>query len=329
MKFPHQLSLATLLTGIGAAVSFGAAAQPAGGYPVKPIRVIIGFAPGGPADIAGRTVSPRLSELLGQQVVIENRGGAGGTIGMEMVAKAAPDGYTLGLGSSGNMVMAPQLRANIPYNILKDLIHVSTLAVSSYVIAVNPVVPAKNVGELIKIAQSKRHTLTYGTSGAGSTSHIAAELLAGTLGVKVLPVPYKGTGPALAAVVSGEIDMMVADLTPAKPLADNGRLRLLATVSSRRSSLLPDLPTMAEAGVKMQPVDGRYGIVAPAGTPRDIVNRLHTAIVGTLKSPEVQKRFQQIGFEVIGDTPEQFSATLKTEGEVFAAVIKRAGIKVD
>jgi tripartite-type tricarboxylate transporter receptor subunit TctC len=313
---------AALAFALGAAPAFGQAA-----YPVKPVRIIIGFAPGGPADISGRAVAPKLTELLGQSVLIDNRGGAGGIIGMELVAKAPPDGYTLGLGSSGNMVMAPQLYPKIPYNILKDFAHIAQLATSAYVLAVNPTVPARNVGEFVKLARSKRHVLSYGTSGSGSTSHIAAELLRGALGAEFLHVPYKGTGPALAGVATGEIDMMVADLTPAKPLADSGRLRLLATVSSKRSSALPDLPTLAESGLKVHPVDGRYGIVAPAGTPREIISRLHAAILAALKSPDVQQRFAQIGFDVVGDTPEQFAATLKTEGEIFGAVIRKAGIQ--
>ncbi len=315
---------------IAPVLALGTAANaPAQSYPVKPVRVVIGFAPGGPADLAGRVVGPKLSEALGQTFVVENRGGAGGTIGMDVVAKAPPDGYTLGLGSSGNLVMAPQLYPKIPYSVQKDLAPVSTLALTAYVIAVNPTVPAKTVLEFIKLAKSLKNPLDYGTSGNGSTSHIAAELLSQAIGARLVHVPYKGTGPALAAVVSGEIDMMVADLTPALPLAKSGRLRLLATAGSRRTSAAPELPTMAEAGVKMHSVEGRYGIVAPASTPREIVARLHTAIVTVLKSPDVQQRFGQMGFDIVGDTPEQFAATLKTEGEVFGEVIRKARIKPD
>lgn len=314
---------AAVVSAFAAGIATQALAQP---YPSKPVRMVIGFAPGGPADIAGRVVGPRLSEALGQQVVVENRGGAGGTIGMDVVVKAPPDGYVIGLGSSGNLVMAPHLYPKT-YNVLKDLTPVSQLVVSAYVIAINPTVPAKSVGELVKLARSKKNLLAYGTSGAGSTSHIAAELFGQAIGAELVHVPYKGTGPSLTGVVAGEIDMMVADMTPAQPHAQNGRLRLLATVGSKRASAAPQLPTMAESGVKMQPVDGRYGVVAPAGTPREIVTRLHTAIVTALKSPDVQQRFGQIGFDVVADTPEQFAATLKTEGEVFGGVIRRAGIK--
>lgn len=318
------LALFTVMAGASGVVL--AQAKP---YPQRAIRLVIGFAPGGPADIAGRAVGPRLSEALGQQVIIENRGGAGGTIGLDAVAKAAPDGYTLGLASSGNLVMAPQLYPNIPYNVLKDITAISQLATSSYVLAVNPSVPAKNAADFVKLAKSRKPVLNYGSSGTGSTSHIAAELLRGVLNGDFVHVPYKGTGPSLTAVVAGEIDMMIADLTPARPLADSGRLRLIAAVSSKRSSAMPQLPTLIESGVKMQPVDGRYGIVAPAGMPREIVTRLHGAIVNVLKLPDVQQRFGQIGFDIIGDTPERFAATIKSEGEIFGEVIRKAGIKPD
>lgn len=315
--------IASILT-LGAAGS--ALAQT---YPVKPIRVVIGFAPGGPADIVGRLITPRMSENLGQQVVIENRGGAGGTIGADAVAKAPPDGYTLGLGSSGNLIMAPHLYSKIGYSVAKDLMPVSCLAQTAYVIAVNPTVPAKNVGELVRLAKSKKNALSYGTSGAGSTSHIAAELFRGAIGAEFVHVPYKGTGPAMAAVVAGEIDMMFGDLSPAMPHAKNGRMRLLAALGSKRSPAAPDLPTVAEAGVKMPPVVGRYALFAPAGTPRDVVTRLHGAIVAGLKAPDTQQRFEQAGIEIVGDSPEQCATTLKTEGEVYGGVIRKAGIRAD
>jgi tripartite-type tricarboxylate transporter receptor subunit TctC len=310
-----------------AAVASSAFAQ--GAYPTKPIRVVVGFAPGGPADIVGRLVAPKMSENLGQQVVIDNRGGAGGTIGAETVARAAPDGYTLGLGSSGNLIMAPHLYPKAGYNVAKDLAPVSCLAQTAYVIAVNPTVPAKTVAELVKVAKSKKNALSYGTSGPGSTSHIAAELFRGAIGADFVHVPYKGTGPAMAAVVAGEIDMMFGDLSPALPHAKNGRMRLLASLGSKRSPAAPALPTVAEAGVKIPPVVGRYALFAPAGTPRDVITKLHGAVLATLKSPDTQQRFEQAGIEVIGDTPEQCASTLRTEGDVYGAVIRKAGIRPD
>jgi tripartite-type tricarboxylate transporter receptor subunit TctC len=324
IRWAGAISAAVGLIAAGAA--FG---QTAANYPTKAVRIVIGFAPGGPADIVGRLVTPKLTEVLGQSFVIENRGGAGGTIGMEAVAKSAADGYTLGLGSSGNMVVAPHLYPKIGYNIAKDIIPVSTLAVTSYALLVNPSVPAKSVSELVRIAKSKSNLLSYGTSGSGSSSHVSAELFRGAIGAELVHVPYKGTGPALTAVVSGEIDMMFADLIPALPQAQNGRVRLLATLGSKRSPAAPNLPTISEAGVKMVPMVGRYGIVAPTGTPRDIINKLHGAISTVLKTPEIQQRFEQTGFEIVGDTPEHFAATLKTEGDTIGAVIRKAGIKPD
>ena len=306
-----------------------ALAQSPAGFPMKPVRVVIGFAPGGPADMVGRLITPKMSENLGQQVVIENRGGAGGTIGADVVAKATPDGYTLGLGSSGNLIMAPHLYSKIGYSVAKDLAPISCLAQTAYVIAVNPTVPAKNVSELIKVAKSKKNALSYGTSGNGSTSHIAAELFRGSIGADFVHVPYKGTGPAMAAVVGGEIDMMFGDLTPAMPHAKNGRMRILANLGNKRSPAAPDLPTVGEAGVKMPPVVGRYALFAPAGTPREVITRLNTAVAAVLKAPDTQQRFEQAGIEIVGDAPDQCATTLRTEGDIYGGVIRKAGIKQD
>jgi len=314
---------------IGGLPAADALAQSTTNYPTKPIRLMIGFAPGGPSDILGRVVAPRLSETLGQTVVVENRGGAGGTIGMEMTAKSSPDGYNLNLGSSGNMIMAPHLYPKISYNMQKDLAPVGHMALTAYVIAVNPSVPAKSVPELVKLANSKKNLMSYGSSGSGATSHITAELFRMAIGAEMVHVPYKGTGPSLTAVVSGEIDMMFADLIPALPHAQNGRLRLLATLGSKRPDAAMELPTANEAGVKMPPVVGRYGVVAPAGTPREIIMKLNNAIIAVLKSPDMQQRVAQIGFEVHTDTPEQFAATLKAENDIYGPVIKKAGIKID
>ena len=304
-------------------------AQPATGYPAKPVRVVIGFAPGGPADRIGRIILPRLSESLGQQFIIENRGGAGGTIGMEAVAKAAPDGYTLGLGSSGNLIVAPHLYPKIGYNIAKDIAPIAMLGTTSFVIAVNPGVPAKTAPDLVKIAKGQKDALTYGTSGNGSSSHVAAELFRHAVGVNFIHVPYKGTGPALTAVVAGEIDMMFADLIPALPHAQSGKLRLLANLGSQRSPAAPNVPTLAQAGVKMQPISGRYVLVAPGATPREIVTRLHSAIAAVVKTPDMQQKLQHAGYEVAHDTPEQLAATFKTEGDLIGGVIRKAGIKAD
>jgi tripartite-type tricarboxylate transporter receptor subunit TctC len=318
------LALSSML-GLCAGETFGQA--PA--YPTKPVRVVIGFAPGGPADIVGRLITPKMSESLGQQVIIDNRGGAGGTIGGELVAKSAPDGYTLGLGSSGNLIMAPHLYPKIAYSVAKDFMPISCIAQTAYVIAINPTVPANTVAELVKIAKSKKNALSYGTSGNGSTSHIAAELFRAAIGAEFVHVPFKGTGPSMAAVVAGEIDMMLGDLSPAMPHAKNGRLRLLASLGNKRSPAAPQLPTAIEAGVKMPPVVGRYALFAPAGTSKEIVTKLHSTVAGVLKAPDTQQRFEQAGIELVGDTPEQCASTLKHEGDVYGGVIRKAGIRPD
>jgi tripartite-type tricarboxylate transporter receptor subunit TctC len=328
MKLTVHGSAAVLVAAIAAGASASVLAQSAA-YPTKPIRVVIGYAPGGPADIVGRLITPKMSESLGQQVIIDNRGGAGGTIGGEMVAKSPPDGYTLGLGSSGNLIMAPHLYPKIGYVVTKDFMPISCLAQTAYVIAINPTVPAKNVGELVKIAKSKKNALSYGTSGNGSTSHIAAELFASAIAAEFVHVPFKGTGPSMAAVVAGEIDMMLGDLSPAMPHAKNGRLRLLATLGDKRSPAAPELPTVREAGVKMPPVVGRYALFAPAATSREIVTKLHNTVVAVLKAPDTHQRFEQAGIEVVGDAPEHCASTLKHEGEIYGGVIRKAGIRAN
>jgi len=285
------------------------------------------FAPGGPADIIARSISPRMGELLGQTLILENRGGAGGSIGSEVVARAAPDGYTLLLASQSSFVFAPWLYNKFPYDPVKDFTAISTVVITPFVIAINPRVPAKNVADLIRLGKGKKGFLTFGSSGPGATSHIGGELLQAATGLSLLHVPYKGTGPSIAAVVGGEIDMMVADLGPVISQARDGRLRMLAAVGSRRTAAAPDLPTLNEQGVKMQPLEGRFGVMGPAGLPKDIVTRLHQVVVQTVKTPDVRQRFDTLGYDPVGDTPEQYAQSIRVELEVFGKIIRNAGIK--
>jgi tripartite-type tricarboxylate transporter receptor subunit TctC len=318
-------------TALGVALLFGAAgsvhAQSAGNYPFKPIRMIVSFAPGGPADIVARTISPRLGELLGQQILLENRGGAGGTIGSEIVARAAPDGYTLTYASQSSFVFAPYLYKKLAYDPVKDFTTVSSIVTTPYVVAINPRVPAKTLADLQRLGKGKKSFLSYGSSGPGATSHIGGELLAAATGLSLLHVPYKGTGPALAGVVAGEIDMMIADLGPVISMARDGRLRMLAGFGAKRVAAVADLPTVIESGFKITPLEGRFGLMGPANLPRDIVTRLHGAVVTTLKTPEIRARFDSLGYETIGDTPEQYAAIVRRELEEFGKLIRKAGIQ--
>ncbi len=326
LRYALLLGAAAGLTGLGAGTD--ARAQ-AANYPAKGIRIIVPFAPGGPNDILGRIVGQKLNELWGQPAVVENRGGAGGTIGVEAGARSPGDGYTIVMGGSSNLAVAPGLYSKLPYDPLRDLTPITNVAIVPYVLAINPHVPAKSVRELVAIARSKKGLLSYGSSGTGAMSHLAAELFKAASGADMVHVPYKGTAPAVTDLIAGQIDMMLADLAAVAPHEKAGKLRLLAAAGSKRTPAAPQLPTMAEAGVKDYAVDTWFGVVAPAGTPRDIVVKLNAAIVAALKAPEVRQRFDQLGYEAIGDTPEQFGATIKTDIEKFARVIKSAGIKAE
>ena len=329
-RMPSGSTLALAVAGLAAVcVPLASQAQSTGTWPVRPIRMMLGFAPGGPADIVGRTIAPRLTELLGQQVIIENRGGAGGTVATEVVARSTPDGYTITLASQSSYVFAPWLYPKLGYDPVKDFAPVSTVVNTPYVVAINPRVPAKTVADLVRLGKGKKAFLTFGSSGPGATSHIGGELLAQATGMPLLHVPYKGTGPSLAALVAGEIDIMIADLGPVLNMVKDGRLRVLAGFGARRTSAMPNLPTMAEAGFKMHPLDGRFGVIAPAGTPREIINRLHAAVVQTIKVPEIRQRFELLGYEVVGDTPEQYAQSIRVELEIFGKLIRGAGIKPD
>jgi tripartite-type tricarboxylate transporter receptor subunit TctC len=298
-------------------------------YPSKSVRIVVPFAPGGPNDVIARIVGQKLTELWSHTFVIENRGGAGGTIGVDMGAKSAPDGYTLIMGGSSNLAVAPSLYAKLPYDPLRDLAPVSNCAFVPYVVTVNPGVPAKNIKELVAIAKTKSGFLSYGSSGTGSMSSLAAELINSTMGTQIVHVPYKGTAPSVTDMIAGQIDMMVADLSAVAPHAKSGKLRMIATAGSKRTRGAPDLPTVAESGYPGYAVDAWFGIVAPAKTPADIVGKVSSAIVGAMKSPDVRSRFEQLGYDPIGNSAAEFGATIRADIEKFAKIIKAAGIKAD
>jgi len=298
-------------------------------FPAKPIRMVVPFAPGGPADTLGRLVGQKLSAQLGQPVVVENRGGAGGTIGMEMASRLPADGYALALSGASTLTVAPSMNPKLPYDPVKDFTPVINVAMVPYALAVNPVVPAKTVKELIPIAAKKPGYLSYGSSGTGSMSSLAAELLKSMSGTDIVHVPYKGTAPALTDVVGGHIDMMLADLAVIQPHAGAGKLRVLGVTSSKRSTAAREVPTLSESGLPGYDISPWFGVVAPGGLPQELTLKLNATMVAGLKSPEVVKRLAALGYEPIGSTPAQFAATIKSDIAKYAKIVKAAGIRVE
>jgi tripartite-type tricarboxylate transporter receptor subunit TctC len=298
-------------------------------YPTKPLRLVVPFAPAGPNDILGRLISQKLTEAWGQNVVVENRGGAGGTVGLEAASRLPGDGYAIAMGGSSNLAVAPSLYAKLPYDPIKDFTPIINVAIVPYALAVNPTVPAKNVKELITVASRKAGYLSYGSSGMGSMSSLAAEMLKSMAKVDIVHVPYKGTVPALTDVISGQIDLMLADLAVIKPHSDSGKLRVIGVTGSKRSSAAKDIPTIAESGLPGYELSPWFGVVAPAGVPRDVVAKMNAAIGASLKSADVQQRLGALGYEALGGTAEQFAGTIKADIVKYAKIVKSAGIKAD
>src|SRR5215213_2548090 len=284
------------------ALSSAIAAESA--YPSRPIRIVDPFPPGGPSDIVARSLSQKLTEALGQTVVVDNRGGASGIVGCEIVAKAAPDGHTVLLGPSGALTIQPTLNPKLPYDPQLDFQPVSQLTSGPQVIAVHPAVAAKSVQELIALAKSKPGQLNYASGGQGTANHLAAEVFKLAAGIDVVHVPYKGTGPALTSVLSGESQMIVSSLLPALPHVKSGKLRALAVTSTSRSAAVPDVPTVAESGLPRFETSSWHGILVPAKTPRAIVTRLHGELVKVLNLPDVRERLTAQGLNVVASTPQ-------------------------
>jgi tripartite-type tricarboxylate transporter receptor subunit TctC len=307
-----------------------ALAQTAGGYPSKPIRVVVPSAPGGGTDIVARLIAQGLNESWGQPVVVDNRGGAGGTAGVSMVAKGtAADGYTLLLGSAGHLTFGPALYSRLPYDPQKDLAPVSLVASQPFVLAAEKSLPADSVKELIALAKSRPDAIRYGSGGSGSASHLGIVLLEHTAGISMLHVPYKGSNPSVAALMGGEIQVALAGIETALPQVRSGRIKALAVTGAKRSRSAPELPTVAEAGVPGYAFEVWYGMVVPAGTPRAVVAKISAEIVRLLKSPVVAQRFSAAGLEPLGSTPEEFSALIAREIPRWREVVKAANIRVE
>jgi len=299
---------------------------PAQSWPARPIRAVVPFAPGGAVDIVARMVGQRLGEAVGQTVVVDNRAGAGGTIGTDIVAKARPDGYTLLIGSMGvavNAVLYPRL----PYDTLKDLAPLTMLAEQPNIIVVHPSVPAKSVRDLVSLAKAKPGQITYGSGGVGSNSHFATVLFLMMARVDMLHVPYKGLGPAITDLVGGQVQMAVSNVSTALPHVKAGKLRLLAVTTKKRFPMFPDTPTADESGVPGYESSGWYALWAPAGTPAPILAKLHKEVIRVLESAPMREQLAVQGLEAIPTSPETFSKRLRVEIEQWGKVVRATGAK--
>jgi tripartite-type tricarboxylate transporter receptor subunit TctC len=329
MRYPLIHTALLVMLAAPAANTAMAQGAPAGTYPDKPLRLIVPFPPGGGNDILARTVGQRLVEVLGQQVVVDNRGGAGGAIGATLAANAPPDGYTLFLGSVGNLAQTPALKDNLSYNPVRDFAPVSLVATSSFILAVNPGVAAKSVQELIALAKASPGKLNYASAGTGSSLHMAAELFKYATGTDMLHVPYKGTGPAMTDLIGGRVQLIFSTMPPALPHIKAGRLRALGVTTAKRAAAAPEVPTIAESGVKGFNVANWQGILVPIKTPGAIVRKLNRDVLATLKLPGMSEALAKQGLESAGGTPEEFGALIKAEIAKYTQVVKAAGIHVD
>ena len=297
-------------------------------YPNRPIRFIVSFPPGGSSDLIARAIAPRLAERMGQPVLVENRPGAGGNIGVDAVAKAAPDGYTIGLAAAGALAVNISLYPSMPFHPEKDLAPVSMLAMIPFFLVAHPSQPA-TLRQVIDAAKAKPGTLAYGHGGNGSAMHLAGELLNMMAGAKLQPVPYKGSGPVATDVLGGQVPLGVVDVPSAIAHVRAGKLRALAVTSKRRVAAAPEVPSFEEAGLPGYEAIGWFGAVAPANTPADIVNRLNREIVAALAVPEIRERALAAGVEPLSNTPQEFAAMIREETRKWAQVIRTAGIKLE
>lgn len=324
MKRFLSLLLSSLLLVVAAA---SALAQ--GNYPDRPVRIIVPFPAGGPADALARIVGERLAQSLGKPFVIENKAGAGGNIGMEQGARAAPDGYTLTLAPVGNLTVAPALYAKLPYDPVKDFAPITVLAVVPNVLIVHPSVPAKTVAELVALAKAKPGSLNYASPGNGSIPHLAGELFKRTAGVDIVHIPFNGVAPATNAVLAGDVQMFFAQSSAALPQWRAGKVVALGVATPKRIAAAPDLPTIAEQGFPGFEATSWYALVAPAGTAPAIVDRLHGEIVKALREPDVREKIAGLGAEPVGNSPAEFAAMQRAETARWTRVAKEANIHAD
>ena len=309
------------------AFCLGVAAALAQPYPTRPIRWIVPFSPGGPSDIIGRVFAAKLSDALGKQVVVDNRSGATGIIAFEIAARAVPDGYTVLQAGASGLTVNPHLHAKLPYDTQRDFRLVTQLVATPNMLIVHPSLPARSVKDVVALAKAKPRQLTYASGGTGTSNHLSWEMLRYYTGIELVHVPFKGTGPALASVLGGQVQMMFSNMLPAMPHVRTGKLLGLAVTSAVRSPAAPDLPTVAESGIPGYETTSWHGVVVPAGTPNPVVKRLYTELRQITQQPDVKDRFAQDGTQVVGSTPEEYAATVKSESAKWEKIIKAAGIR--
>ena len=319
--------LAAALCGLMVFPASGLRAQ---GFPAKPVRLVVPYAPGGATDILGRTIAQRLTESLGQSVVVENKGGAGGNIGADFVAKSPADGYTLVMGTIGTHAINSSLYANMPFDPVRDFAPVGLALTNQLVLLVHPSVPARTVPELVTLSKDGKARLFFGSAGNGSSHHLAGELLKFRTGLEMTHVPYKGSGPALLDLAAGNVQVLFVDIAGALPHIRAGRIIPLAVGGSKRSALLPDLPTVAEATrIADFEVSAWMGVLAPAGTPPAVVAQLNAALNKVLAAAEIRERFAGLGAEPLSSTPEEFAAHIRNETGKWSRLVKSAGVKIN
>jgi tripartite-type tricarboxylate transporter receptor subunit TctC len=306
----------------------GAAAATAQGYPTKPVRIVVGFTAGGPTDAIARIVAQKLSDSLGQQFVVENIGGAGGNTAAGQVARATPDGYTIMAISTG-FVVNPSLYAKVPYDPIKDFAPISLVAASPNVVVVNPSVPAKTLSELVQLIRDNPGKYSFAGPGVGSTPHLGGELFRLAFGLDLVHVPFAGAGPAVQATVGGHTPIAFTALPSSLSAIQAGQLRALGVAASKRAANMPDVPTFAEQGIKDQDADTLTGIVAPAGTPKEIVDLLYREIAKAVSQPEVRERLTTLGFDPVANTPDEFGARIKLEIDKWGKVVRDAKLRIE
>ena len=321
-----RFTAAACFTALAFAAGAHAQTKSGGPYPTKPIRFVVPFVPGGPTDIQGRMLGEKLSQRVGQQVIVDNRGGAGGNIGMEITARAPADGYTLVIATVGTWAVNPFLY-QLPFDVVKDFSPITQVSTSPGVLAVHPSVKATSVKDLIALAKEKPGALNYGSSGVGGFGHVCGELFTLTTNTKMTHVPYKSSAPSLTDLISGQIQVLFNNMISTTPHVKSNRVRALATTGAKRSPALPDLPTVAESGVPGYENSSWSAIAGPAGMPKPLVARLNKEFVEILRMPDIAQKHAEVGAEIIASSPEQFHAYLKSEVAKFGKLVKAAGIK--